>query len=379
MTKDLKKPKWTNLPEFASDKVGGKIIFCTDEFFAAAERMIKFNEPESKKHILTKSGVWMDGWESRRKRIEGHDWCILKLPVSCNIKGIVIDTCHFLGNFTPSVSIQAAENPDLTKMPKYKSKMGNFSSKEEIDYVDKLCGGWKTIVSDTKLGAGNEATRFTYVSLNSKNNWTHLRINMLPDGGIARVRVHGIPKIPKLQKNKLVNLSSMFNGARVIYFNDSFFSHANNLLVPGKSKNMHDGWETARKLNRPKTLKVNKNNLLVPYGKDWCVIMLAAPAVIEQVEVDTTHFKGNPPESFTLEGCFDKNYETNRAKDKYLYTNKECNKLGEWKKIKSQTKVKANSNNVFKIDNKNKFTHVRLSIIPDGGVSRLRIKGKIVN
>ena len=101
--------------------------------------------------------------------------------------------------------------------------------------------------------------------------------------------------------------------------------------------------------------------------------------VIEQVEVDTTHFKGNPPESFTLEGCFDKNYVTNRAKDKYLYTNKECNKLGEWKKIKSQTKVKANSNNVFKIDNKNKFTHVRLSIIPDGGVSRLRIKGKIVN
>ena len=174
--------------------------------------MIKFNEPESKKHILTKSGVWMDGWESRRKRIEGHDWCILKLPVSCNIKGIVIDTCHFLGNFTPSVSIQAAENPDLTKMPKYKSKMGNFSSKEEIEHVDKLCGGWKTIVSDTKLGAGNEATRFTYVSLNSKNNWTHLRINMLP-GGIARIRVHGIPKIPKLQKNKLVNLSSMFNGA----------------------------------------------------------------------------------------------------------------------------------------------------------------------
>ena len=104
---------------------------------------------------------------------------------------------------------------------------------------------------------------------------------------------------------------------------------------------------------------------------------MGCATVIEQVEVDTSHFKGNPG-ILTLEGCFDKNYVT-RAKDKYLYTNKECNKLGEWKKIKSQTKVKANSNNVFKIDNKNKFTHVRLSIIPDGGVSRLRIKGKIVN
>lgn len=359
------KPDWINLPEFASDKSGGKIIFCSDEFFAPAKRVILHDPPIAQKNKLTKNGVWMDGWESKRKRTEGHDWCILQLPVACNIRGIEIDTAHFLGNYTPYVSIQGANNPNLSNLPKYKSKMGNHIEGDDLKKAQELTNHWKKIVKDTKLNAGYEKTRYKYITLNNSKYWTHLRINMLPDGGISRIRVYGVPDLRNINKNKCINLTSMYNGARVIYFNDSFFSHVNNLLLPKKSINMHDGWETARKIHRPKTLKVNSNNMLTSYGKkwkDWCVILLAGSSTISEIEVDTTHFKGNTPESFILEGC----YNTNK------------NNKNKWTVIKERTKLKANYNNRFKIKNDKIFTHLRFSIIPDGGVSRLRVKGYLL-
>ena len=74
---------WAGLPRpTASHRLGGSVRYATDDFFAEKENLLKPHKPVWKEHEYTDRGKWMDGWESRRKRVPGHDFAIVRLGTS---------------------------------------------------------------------------------------------------------------------------------------------------------------------------------------------------------------------------------------------------------------------------------------------------------
>jgi len=327
-------PDFTKLTDLASERLGGKTISCSDEFFAEKENLIKPGRGICIPDKYTERGKWMDGWESRRKRTEGHDWCIIELGAAGKIKGVDIDTNHFLGNHPPYASLEAA----------------NIGFEDDIDF-DII--HWDTIVPKSALEPGSQ----NFFAVEEDEVYTHVRLNIYPDGGVARLKVYGevFKDWNNVDGREVLNLAAATNGAKAILCNDMFFSHMENLIMPGRGINMGDGWETKR--NR------------TPGNKDWVIVRLAHRGNIERAMIDTCHFKGNYPDSFMIEGC-DISYKDERKLD--------TNEI-EWKTLLPQTKLGPDQEHFFdkEIVHAGPFTHVRLSIFPDGGVSRMRLWGKI--
>ncbi len=329
-------PNFTKLTDLAAERLGGKTLWCTDDFFAEKENLLKPGRGIFIADKYTDRGKWMDGWESRRKRVEGHDICIIQLATSGIIRGVDIDTNHFLGNHPPFASIEACNA---------KGK----SDKEIIDATTK----WTEILPKSPLLPGSQ----NFYEIKSVEAFTHLRFHIYPDGGVARLKVYGyVSKDWSVEKpNETIDLASAINGARSIHCNDMFFSHMENLIMPGRGVNMGDGWETKR--NR------------TPNNKDWVIVRLAHKGVIDKILVDTCHFKGNYPDSCTIEGCVIEQCEENKLTAETI----------SWKTILPKTKLEADHEHYFEsIENKGPFTHVRLTIFPDGGISRMRLFGKII-
>ena len=327
-------PTFTELTDLASERLGGKALLCSDDFFAEKENLLKPGRGIFIADKYTERGKWMDGWESRRKRIAGHDWCIIKLA-SGIIEGLDIDTNFFLGNHPPFASVEAC----------------NITDAVEANYPDPDKIKWTTILEKSALQPGSQH----FFPINDKTIYTHLRLNIFPDGGVARLKVYGNVFIDwsKHDANITVDLAAAINGARSILCNDMFFSHMDNLIMPGRGVNMGDGWETKR--NR------------TPGNKDWVMVKLAHEGTIEKIVADTCHFKGNYPDTCMIEGCNAKN-------DEEVKNNKV-----EWKTILPQTKLQADHEHFYtnEITDNGPFTHVRLTIFPDGGISRMRLFGKI--
>ena len=206
---------------------------------------------------------------------------------------------------------------------------------------------WVEVLQKSPLDPGSQH----FYAASSDQVWTHVKLHIYPDGGVARLRVYGEVKKDwsQIAIGEEVDLSYAVNGAKSILCNDMFFSHMDNLLMPGRGKDMGDGWETKR--NR------------TPNNRDWVIIKLAHKGKINRVHIDTCHFKGNYPDSCLLEGC-----------DFY-----EEGKENDWTLLLPQTKLQADHEHFFKkeIVSDNSFTHVRLSIFPDGGISRLRLWGTL--
>ncbi len=331
-TKEIIKssPSFTSLTDLAAERLGGKVLYCTDDFFAEKENLIQPGRGIFIADKYTDRGKWMDGWESRRKRIPGHDWAVIQLAAPGRVKGFDIDTHFFLGNHPPHASIEAA----------------NISDADPITDWDKV--NWKEILHKSHLDAGSQNFYESYIN----EICTHIRLHIYPDGGVARLRVYGevYKDWSSIPSGETIDLAAALNGAKAIACNDMFFSNMSNLLMPNRGANMGDGWETKR--NR------------TPNNRDWVVIQLANPGVIEKAVVDTCHFKGNYPDSCTLEGCLAEHHED------------ALNGKAPWFTLLSQQKLNADNEHEFWIDNKNVFSHVRLNIFPDGGISRLRIMGK---
>ena len=327
-------PAFTNLTDLAAERLGGKVLFCTDDFFAEKENLLKPGRGIFIPDKYTDRGKWMDGWESRRKRTEGHDWCIVQLATSGKIHGIDIDTNHFLGNHPPFASVEAVNHPPM----------------ENIDFENLH---WKTIVPKSPLQPGSQ----NFFEITDHDVYTHLRLHIYPDGGVARLKVYGevYKDWSNVDGREILNLADATNGAKAILCNDMFFSHMENLIMPGRGINMGDGWETKR--NR------------TPNNRDWVIVRLAHKGKIEKILVDTCHFKGNYPDSCLIEGC----------DIAYKDENKLDSDAVQWTTILPQSKLSADHEHFFQdeIVNKGPFTHVRLSIFPDGGVSRMRLWGKI--
>ena len=337
MQETIDQPSFTQFLNLAADKLGTKAIACSDDFFAEMENLIKPGRGIFIADKYTDRGKWMDGWESRRKRTPGHDWCILKLGASGTIKGFDIDTNYFLGNHPPFASVEACNisgNPDEKKLTSAENK-------------------WMEILPKRALKPGSQ----NFFEISNNTVFTHIRLNIYPDGGVARLKAYGevYKNWNEINNNDEMDLASATNGAKAILCNDMFFSHMDNLLMPGRGINMGDGWETKR--NR------------TPGNRDWVIIRMAHPGTIKKILVDTCHFKGNYPDTCSIEGCVISKDEEKNILD---------NKIN-WEEILAKQKLQADHEHFFEeeIISKKSFTHVRLFIYPDGGVSRMRLFGTI--
>ena len=328
---------FTQLADLASERLGGQTVEANDEFFAPKGNLLKEAKPIFIEGKFTAWGKWMDGWETRRRRIPGHDWCVVRLGLPGIIRGVTVDTSFFKGNYPERFSLEGC---DLGGRPPHKNE------KKRLKAVETR---WVELIRETALQGDAQNS----VPVNAEGRFTHLRLNIFPDGGVARLRVHGeVVPDEKQVSGREIDLAAVENGGIVISSSDQFFGAPRNLLMPGRAKNMGDGWETKRRRGP---------------GHDWVVVRLGVPGVIRRIEVDTMHFKGNFPESCSMEGC----YAQGAAPETFLAA------PHAWKELLPRTKLKANHRHVLKnLRDIGMTSHVRFHIYPDGGVSRLRIIGQ---
>ncbi|KAJ3266916.1 hypothetical protein HK104_006008, partial [Borealophlyctis nickersoniae] len=242
-------PDFTSLTELASSAVGGRILFATDDFFAPAEALLSDADPLWDERKFTDFGKWMDGWETRRKRAPGHDWAIIQLGLPGTIAGFDIDTAYFTGNQAPRVSIQAAWiSNDSPLYLTRRSELGSAPTSDELAAAQKVGSDtWTEILPMTPLRPGYPDTRHhSFAALHPDRKWTHLRLNLYPDGGVARLRVYGIVSRDwsNVSKTDIVDLAAVENGGRAISCSDSHYGKPSNLIAPGRALTMAGGWET---------------------------------------------------------------------------------------------------------------------------------------
>lgn len=321
--------KFVNLAE---ERLGTKVLYTTDDFFAEKENLIKVGRGIFIPDKYTINGKWMDGWESRRKRVEGHDYCDIQLGLRGIIKGFDIDTNHFLGNHPPHASIEACDID------------GNIDDNTV----------WTEILSKTPLDPGSQHL----LEIKNTNAYTHVRLHIYPDGGVARLRVFGDVSVDwtKKDNSQSFDLLAIQNGGKAVTANDMFFSSKDNINVPGRGVNMGDGWETKRR-REP--------------GNDWLILALGCPGTIQEIELDTAYFKGNFPHAFSIECANLIPLSLDNVLDDNIV----------WRPLIDKQFLKADHIHNYKneVQTQGLITHVRLNIYPCGGVSRLRLIGKFDN
>lgn len=323
---------FTELIDLASERLGGAVLFANDEFFAPKENLLKPSAPVFIEGKYTDLGKWMDGWETRRRRTPGFDWCIIRLGLPGIIRGIVVDTSFFRGNYPEQCSLEACA----------------VAGQPEVIQLTSEATEWTEILPQSQL-KGDSQNPF---AVNNEQRFTHLRLKIYPDGGVARLRVYGevVPDWDALKRiGGQTDLAAVENGGLVLSCSDMFFGHRHNLIMPGRALNMSDGWETKRRRGP---------------GFDWVIIKLGAVGHIQRVEVDTSWFKGNFPDSCSLESC----HAAEGSIDDPTFA---------WHELLSQTKLQAHTRHFFEeeLNEVGPASHVRLNIFPDGGVSRLRLYG----
>ncbi|HEX8527333.1 allantoicase [Allosphingosinicella sp.] len=317
--------------DLAQPRLGAEVTFATDDFFGDKARLIDPAEPVFIPDKYDEHGKWMDGWESRRRRTEGHDWCVVRLGVPGVVAGFEIDTRHFTGNYPPGAEIEACRSDDA---------------------VPDEQAGWTNVTGRLALNGDDRI----YVPVEHKEPVTHVRLHIFPDGGVARLRVWG--RVAKdwstVGPDERLDLLAMENGGRGIIANDEHYGRIENLTAPGRGTNMGDGWETRRRRET---------------GHDWALLELGAPGLIDEVVVDTAHFKGNYPERCCLQAA----PEASGSPEEIAAQSEN------WPLLLPEVKLEPDKAHVFRdgIADRGPVRFVRLNIMPDGGVSRLRLIGRV--
>jgi allantoicase len=337
---ELRSATFTGLVDLASAGFGGKALGTSDEFFAAASSMLEPGRGVFIADKFTDRGKWMDGWESRRKRGPGHDWAVIELGAPGKVVGFDVDTHHFSGNHPQFASVEGLRAPRGTPL-------------------DVLASAtWTELLPEMPL-APDSQNLFAAVA---REAVSHLRLNVYPDGGVARFRVFGqvmpewLPEEPDDETRAhvpsgLVDLAAVKNGGVALACSDARFGPMNNLLLPGRAENMGGGWETRRSR---------------PPGADWIMIRLGARGTVRAVEIDTNHFKGNYPDSCSIDGI---DFASGRIT--------ELVQTPTWSPLLPRKKLAAHTRHFFTTElvSEQPASHVRLNIFPDGGISRLRVWG----
>ena len=330
---------FTYFPDLAAERLGGVVLEANDDFFAPKENLLKEAKPIFIEDKFTDRGKWMDGWETRRRRTPGHDWCVIRLGLPGIPRGVVVDTSFFRGNYPEHFSLEAC------------NLGGPAPYKDEAKQLKASATRWTEVLPQTPLKGDSQ----NLVTIANEQRFTHIRLKIYPDGGVARLRLHGevVPDAKQIGREE-IDLVAVENGGMVVTSSDQFFGEPRNLLMPYKAKNMGDGWETKRRRGP---------------GHDWVILKLGVSGAISKIEVNTAHFKGNFPDSCSLEAC----HASAATPEAFLAA------PHVWRELLPQTKLKADHLQTFsKLKNVGPATHVRFNIYPDGGVSRLRLFGRAV-
>jgi len=330
---------FTGLVDLAAAELGGRALATSDDFFASMDNLLQPGRAVFIPGKYTDRGKWMDGWESRRKREPGHDWCVIALGAPGQVLGIDIDTQHFVGNHPPFASLEGVLAPPGTT----------------IEALHAL--PFRTLLPESPL---RPDAQNLFAALPGEPV-SHVRLRIFPDGGVARLRVYGhvladfaTPEIdpetaPHLEPG-WVDLAALKSGGLPLACSDAFFGPMHNLLLPGRATDMSGGWETRRK-RAP--------------GHDWLLLKLGARGRPRLIEVDTNHFKGNYPDRCAIEAldAADATLTALVAQD-------------DARPLLPATKLEAHERHFFALPaDTAPATHLRLRIYPDGGISRLRVWG----
>ncbi|HYS52354.1 MAG TPA: allantoicase [Thermoanaerobaculia bacterium] len=303
------------LVDLAAERLGGSVLYATDDFFAPKENLLRAEKPVWKEHDYTERGKWMDGWESRRKRVPGHDHAIIRLGLPGVLRGVVVDTSYFRGNFPSHCAIEACYAAPETQH-------------------DALAD-WIEVLPKSELKGDTE----NLFPIENPHAFTHLRFHIYPDGGVARLRVHG-EVVPEWHRegglDEEQDLAAVEHGGQVLNCSDMFFGPKHNLIMPGPSRGMSDGWETRRRRGP---------------GNDWVEVELGAEAIVRRIEVDTSFFKGNHPDTCSIDG--------------------------DGEEILPSTKLLPDTRHMFieELSAVGPVKKIKLNVYPDGGVARLRVYG----
>ena len=323
---------FVELVDLASERLGAASVAANDEFFAPKENLIKAAAPVWREGEYTERGKWMDGWETRRRRDLGpdaHDWCLVRLGARGIVRGVDVHTAFFTGNYPESCAIDAC---DLAGIPTVEALMQ---------------ASWRGLLPRSPL----EGDAHNLLAIDNAPPATHLRLRIYPDGGVARLRVHGhvIADWERLRRRGDVDLGAIEHGGTVVACSDMFYGSRHNLIMPGDAMHMGDGWETKRRRGP---------------GHDWTIVRLGAEGTIRRVEVDTRHFKGNAPGACSLDAV-------QLAEGQPLAR-------AEWRELLPRTPLQPHARHAFEgaLRDVGGVTHARLNIFPDGGIARLRLFGR---
>lgn len=319
------RPEWTNEPDLAVRRFGGTVMWASDELFAEKENLINPWVPVHQPETFGPRGQLYDGWETRRHRGPGDDKAVIRLGLPGVISGVVLDTAYFKGNFPPFATVEACAVP-------------GYPDVEEL--VD---AAWEPVLTKVSLTGHDEH----FFAVDSARRYTHVRLTMHPDGGIARLRVHGTPVAdPELIDPDALDLAALENGAAVTGCSDMFYSAPANMLAPGLAAHQAEGWETGRRRDG---------------GNDWTAIRLAGAGIARFVELDTSNLKGNAPGWASVRGC-----DTHSS---------DVNDPDAWFELLPTIRLQPDTMHRFKLTVARAATHIRLDIYPDGGLARLRLHG----
>ena len=319
--------------DLASARIGAVAVAANDEFFAPKENLLKPGKPVWNEEY-TDRGKWMDGWETRRRRDPGQDWCIIRLGVPGIVHGIVVDTAFFRGNYPERCSLEGCVAPS-----------GAGAAELSDDNAP-----WRVLLAESSL-RGDAENAF---AVDPSEPVTHVRLNIVPDGGVARLRVYGEPTGDPAQRpanGSEMDLAALEHGAFVLSCSDMFFGNRHNLIGPSRATSMADGWETKRRRGP---------------GNDWAIVRLASPGTIRRIEVDTAYFRGNAPGRCSIDLL---NAKLGRLEEPPA--------RAPWAPLLGETALHPDTRHIFvdELEDERAATHVRLNIFPDGGVSRFRVWG----
>ena len=314
----------------AARRLGAGVIAASDEFFGEKENLLRPERPAFRPHTFGHKGQIVDGWETRRRREPGHDWALIRLGVPGVIHAVVVDTAHFTGNFPAECSVEAC------------------AAEGHPSPAELLAPGraWVTIVPRSPL-AGDSENRF---AVTDTRRFTHLRLTIYPDGGVARLRADGeVVPDPRLLHGRPLDLAALENGGTVTDASDRFYSPPENMISPGRAAVMGDGWETRRRRDP---------------GHDWVLLRLAGVGYLRQAVLDTSCFLGNAPGAAALRGCDAGQGGPEGA---------------EWFELLPLTRLQPDTRHRFRLGPgaSRLVSHVRLEIRPDGGMARLRLFGEL--
>ncbi|GAA2788887.1 allantoicase [Kitasatospora paracochleata] len=330
---------FTELVNLASRLLGAGIVGTNEDTFADAENLLVAKPAEFRPHTFGHKGQIMDGWESRRRRgasaeqphptDQDHDWAIVRLGVAGVIRGVIVDTAHFTGNYPETASVEAAA-------------LSGHPSPDEVRAAE-----WVEIVPRSAL-QGSTAHEF---AVDNGTRFTHVRLNIFPDGGVARLRVHGeVLPDPRELDGLTFDLAAQEYGGVAEAASDRYFSSPHNLNAPGRASVMGEGWETRRRRDK---------------ANDWVQIALAGGGEVLAAEVDTTHFVANAPGWADLVG-----YDASAGGDP-------STDADGWFPILPRTRLQPDTRHRFRLTVGRPVTHVRINVFPDGGLARLRLTGKL--